>query len=46
VNEDRSDATEAVIAILEAEERAVRRLGERASARAIQLRGEIGRALE
>jgi guanylate kinase len=46
VNEDRSEATEAVIAIVEAEERAVRQLGERASARAIQIRGEIGRTLE
>ncbi len=46
VNEDRTEATDAVIAILEAEERALRRLGQRASETADELRGEIGRALE
>ena len=46
VNEDRAEATAAVIAIVEAEERAVSQLDEKASARAIELRGEIERALE
>ena len=46
VNDDLEASIGAVAAIVAAEERAVRQLGDGASARGIELRGEIRRALE